>query len=182
MPGLPFILLMCVAPIELVCWAFWVPAYFRIGISIFWRHSPLPDGVEELDVSVFERGFTGGLGPPILLRSLGPTEAAVREKMISFSGFNYTPLMHGLVSVDRTTGVLSTRGRLNAFPVFFVWVWISFGVSFDQPRDAGSLVFIFFPLGLLAVIYVLQASRYAKLHDAVLSSLAEAARHEHSPE
>jgi len=177
MPEPAFFVLFGVAIVELICWSVWVPPYFRVGISVFSRHSALPEGIETLHIPAFRQEFKGGLGPPILLHPLGPNEVAFREKIISFSVFNYTPLMRGLASVDSTARVLSTRGRLNAYPVAFLWVWISFGLSMDLARDAGGIAFLLFPLGLFAVIYGLQAWRFAKLHDEVLKILERAARH-----
>jgi hypothetical protein len=155
-----------VALVELVLSGMWVPVYFRIGFPLFVKSFRFSGDSCEIDVAALSSEFAGRIAPPLVFRPLDSGEIAFREKLICFSWFSYTPVMHGLIRADRDTRTVSTTGYANWFPVFFIVLFVSFGLSLP---GGGPDVFFFvvFPALLLAALYLIQFYRFSKVHTAL---------------
>ncbi|MHC4200684.1 MAG: hypothetical protein ACYSU0_11885, partial [Planctomycetota bacterium] len=115
--------------------------------------------------------FSGGAAPPIVFRPLDAGDIAFREKLICFSWFSYTPVMHGLIRVDRDTRTVSTIGYANWFPIFFIAVFVAFGLS--VPSGGPDIFFVVFPILLLAGLYLIQFYRFSGIHKALARKHSE---------
>lgn len=79
--------------------------------------------------------------------------------------------MHGLIRVDRDTRTVSTLGYANWFPVFFIALFVSFGLS--MPGGGPDIFFVIFPILLLAALYLIQFYRFSRVHNILARKLSE---------
>lgn len=135
----------------------WNPTYFRKGIRIFaktyQRTGAFSDSFES---ETLTNCFKGWFLPPFIFKEIGPDEYAFREGLFQFVLLTYTPIMHGILQIDRTSGMVTVVGHLNWVTLTFVLVCAALGCT--------AQLFICLPLfAVIAVLYTIQAYRFHRV-------------------
>jgi len=135
------------------------PFYFTKGIPIFRRQANSGSTINALPSADQLESATGsGIYTRIAFRQLDGSRFAFRERILSgFFKLTYTPIMHGLLEFDRDSGQVRVTGFANWFPVALVTVF-----AFNLPQSEIG-IFAAFLLGLLVLIYALQARRFSQV-------------------
>lgn len=135
----------------------WNPTYFRKGIPIFFKRYELALALTEpFPSEKLTKEFKGWFFPPLMFKEIGPDEYAFREGLFQFVLLTYTPLMHGILQVDRGEGVVKVVGHVNWIALMFILGFVGFGYSAE--------LFALLPLfSVIAVLYVIQAFRFHKV-------------------
>lgn len=164
----------------------WLPAYFRIGVPIFYsrRAAPTLQGdcaqAAPLLKNGLESGFHGQPAhPSILFRDVQPCRLAFREAMFeNRGGFRYLPVMHAALHLDPQHGEISITGFLNA-SVLLALVYMVYRSLVDRSFiPVAILIFI-----VLAISYMAQASISQRILDqASTTDLTGSARPGNHPE
>jgi hypothetical protein len=155
-----FILLIAVGAVEVFLSSQWYEGYVRSGLIIFRQRIPLVGAHWNLSIPSLEDVFDTYLVPGILFHRIGAEEFAFREKIITLSLFSYTPLMHGLASLNHAERCVLVEGRLNWF-VFTMCVLVVASVPFWE--------FVPFFAALLVLLYAIQAYRYRHICQVIAS-------------
>lgn len=103
------IILVVVAIAETVLSSRWAPFYFLNGIVLFKKTASFVE-TPNLSPDDLTTQFSQGLAAPIVFFPIDEGLIAFREKMISFRFFHYTPVMHGLIRIDRDRREISVTG------------------------------------------------------------------------
>ena len=135
----------------------WNPTYFRKGIPIFFkRYEPVLAPTDSFPSGTLSEAFKGWLLPPLVFKRIGPDEYAFREGLFQFVLLTYLPLMHGILQVDRGTGIVTVVGHANWVALLFFLAFVAFGWS--------AQFFALFPLfSIIVALYGLQAYRFHKV-------------------
>ena len=135
----------------------WNPTYFRKGIPIFFkRYEPVLAPTDSFQSETLTEAFKGWLLPPLVFKKIGPDEYAFREGLFQLVLLTYLPLMHGILQVDRGTGIVTVVGHVNWVALIFFLAFVAFGWS--------AQFFALFPLfSIIVALYVLQAYRFHKV-------------------
>ncbi len=163
-------LLFITAIIELILSATWNPYYFRHGLPIFRRMYSVVSTFPKPSTQELEAQFRGQFRHPILFRKLSPSEYAFRYSFFHF-GLSATPLMHGMLRWDDTSGLVSVTGYANWFPTCFVLLVAFVWSGLDH-------VFLLFTIIIVALsfFYLFQSKRFNKVGE-----LASQAWQNHPP-
>lgn len=150
----PLILLVAIAEIALS--GTWAEFYFRRGLPLFRRRVQLP-GIPALAEEELAAAHSGGLSAPLVFKRFSAHEVAFREKAFGFHLFSYTPIMHGLIRYEPEEGCIHVIGWANwfilALAALSVWMF----------RDINDIMFPVFLVGVVGVIYAIQAHRYSSV-------------------
>ncbi len=166
-----FPLVFIVAIIEMILSGFWVRLYFRSGIPIYdRRHSAQPISQPIRDSNIIESLFPESKYPKLLFRSAGDNFFVFREKAIAFSGFTYTPVMHGNLDIDPYRGQVRVIGRLNWFTLVFSILFAVVPVYWINGDPVG-FIFPVFLAGLLTFIYKIQHKRFLEVGELVSENI-----------
>lgn len=152
-----FFVLIAIVLIEAILSGMWLPTYFRSGIRLFRKtiaYSEEPH--TRLDPEELSRRFQRSVAPSLVFREFNGSEIGFRERLFQLCLFQYTPIMHGLISIDRGKRVVSVTGYVNwsilVFPIF---------VFLIDPELA--VIASVFMIAVIGVIYAYQAQLYRKV-------------------
>ena len=154
--------------IEMGLAAKWSPFYFNNGIKLYSKHIGINNSQINMDdlSNLLNTAFKGtGFSPSILFQRIDDQNIGFREKVLEFSLFSYTPLMHGKIEVNHSN--IKIAGLANWYPIGFVCLWYSF--LFPTFRFDMDIMFLLAPVIIFGVIYFVQSRRYNK----IASQLAE---------
>ena len=164
-----FFRLVAVAVIsEIYLSATWNRFYFRYGLPIFWRTFHKAPGYHNLpSVDQLQQASKSRLFDSIAFKQIGSNEFAFREKFFSFSIFQATPVMHGLLSFDTYTGEVRIIGHINWF-IVSMSLLMAFLAGFPDIRllvDSFSKYTILIGIFLsgIAFLYFIQLIRFSKI-------------------
>ncbi len=143
----------------------WARFYFLIGLTLF-KKSFTFAGEPHLSAEELSQHFGHGISTPIVFHELDQDAIGFREKMFSFRLFHNTPIMHGLIRVDRSHREISVTGFANWFPIVFAIVFLStFPRVLIEKEGFGFFILFFF--AMLAILYAIQFSRFIKIFEQV---------------
>ena len=154
----PFALLLLVVIIETVLSLRWNWTYFSVGIRVFHRVLPVLDPKattpyeERLEAALSSSAF-----PPLAFWTLEDDRFAFREKIRGGLRLGYPPVMRGNLRLQRRGARVEVIGLLNWFVLVFVGCAV---FSVTVLRDP---VFLLLAVGLIAVIYSIQFSRFSQV-------------------
>ncbi|MCL2297377.1 MAG: hypothetical protein FWC38_04250 [Proteobacteria bacterium] len=155
--GLLILILIAIA--ELFLAGAFIRFYFTVGIPIFRYRVPCSFVANSLpSTERLEQTTSGGAFTAIAFRQLDDSRYAFRERAISgFFKLYYTAIMHGLLEFDRENRQVHVTGFVNWFPVAFVALFV-----FIVPESSAG-TFLVFLVGILVLIYAIQARRFRKI-------------------
>jgi len=159
------LILMVVAIAEIALSGRWVPFYFLKGIILFKKSFCFAETPDVSPDDLTTR-FSRGVVTPIVFYPLDEDLIAFREKMLSFRLFNYTPVMHGLIRVDRERREVSVTGYANWFALLFAFIFPAVFLA----NSPGKTVFFFvipFLLFLFGSLYAIQCFRFTKILETI---------------
>lgn len=139
----------------------WAGFYFLYGLTLF-KKSFTFAGDPHLSAEELSQDFSQGISTPIVFHELDQDTIGFREKMFSFRLFNYTPIMHGLIRIDRIHREMSVTGYANWSPIVFAIVFLSTFLRMSLEKE-GLGFFILFFFAMLGVLYAIQFSRFIKI-------------------
>ena len=120
----------------------WSPIYFGKGIPLYSKELNVHKLISDIDgvVDSLNKSFKGsGLSPTIQFHKIDEQTIAFKEKLLEFSLFNYTPLMHGKIEINSTNVIVS--GLANWYPIAFLCLWYSFLIpNFKLEADIMFLI------------------------------------------
>ena len=154
--------------IEVILSGSWNRWYFWNSLSMFKNTEVAPtsiniDNLSERDI---ERMIPKSAMPKIGVKSVSESEFLFREKIIQFSWVSNTPLIQGLLLIDKNNRTIEVVGKLNwsclviSFIVFDILIRTNNG-------DPFSFVFVLFAFVIFGGIIFLQRRRYVILGKAV---------------
>jgi hypothetical protein len=143
----------CVAIIiEIILNWKWNAPYFRTGIPIFLRRIEKRGGIAGIDLEALEQSTKTAAGAPFAFRRLGPDLIAFRER--AFGG--YIPMMRGAIRSNAEESSIAVAGLLH-------WSVIIVAIVLAVFLRRGVLDVAPYFLGLLAVLYFIQAVRFNRV-------------------
>jgi hypothetical protein len=166
-----FVFGLVVLLVELVLSARWLPFYFKVGIPVYKRILVVQPGISriptagEVEAALPESGKSA----PILVRRIDDNSFAFREKLFYF-GIVYSPIMHGYMKCNPTTGKIITRGYLNWYILLLSCCFLISLLAL--PIGGINIVIPLCLLVLMAYIYSMQKKRFRQVEDAVQKLLA----------
>ncbi|WP_265550690.1 hypothetical protein [Trichlorobacter lovleyi] len=159
------IILVVVAIAETVLNSRWLPFYFLNGIPLFKKTVSIVE-TPCLSPDDLTNQFSQGITTPIVFAPIGEDLIAFREKMISFRFFHYTPVMHGLIRVDRDRLEISVTGYANWFSLLFAFIFPAAFIT-NSPAKSELGFIIPFLLVLFGSLYAIQFYRFTKILEAI---------------
>jgi hypothetical protein len=161
------IALAAAAVADVVFSATWMHWYFRFGVALFVKEIRLEGGNRRMmNAEMLQSHFdTVFRGQRMKFRELAPNAIGVRERLFSFgfSGFRYTPLMHGLLTFDEREGIVKLRGVVNLTFLMLTAIVLFVVGEVALPHSPLSLVAILIYLPVPLAIYLIQRSRYVRI-------------------
>jgi hypothetical protein len=168
-----FYSLFAIAIIELLLSCLWSKFYFSYGIPILnsnisIQNCPNIDTIKSIIEYKFE---TDKSLKKFKCKKLDDTRIAFREKYFDFSilGLRYTPVMHGVLFINKVTMQIIIRGLINWSSLIFIIFWYFIVIIFNFPvmQDENKWLFLLLfgiaPLILFGGIYLIQRSKYKKI-------------------
>lgn len=152
--------ILVVLVVELFLSGAWIPFYFRNGLLLFYRrvqvaqaftHLPSPEEIE----GSLKRGYM----PSLVVHRLDSRTYAFREKLFELNLVGYTPIMHGLLSFNSERAEVVVTGFANWSVLALCFAAVFF---FTEWPD---ILFLWFPVVIVASIYLVQSRRYAAVGD-----------------
>jgi len=159
------VLLILVVIVESVLSGRWASFYFLNGLTLFKKSFTVADD-PRVSVDDLSQDYSQGLSTPIVFHEFGQDAIGFREKMFSFRLFHYTPVMHGLIRIDRVRREISVMGYANWSPIVFAIVFFS---TFPRATlEKGIYIFIIlFFFVIIGILYAIQLSRFSKIFEQV---------------
>lgn len=130
----------------------WNEAYFRSGIPIFVRRIEKTGGIAGIDLDALEKTTQTAAGAPLAFRRLEPDLIAFRER--AFGG--YIPMMRGVIKSTAEEPSIVVAGLVD-------WSAIAVAIVLVVFLRRGVLDVAPYFLGLLAVLYFIQAVRFNRV-------------------
>ena len=130
----------------------WNASYFRIGIPIFLRRIDKTGGIASIDLDALEQTTKTAAGAPLAFHRLGPNLIGFRER--AFAG--YTPIMRGVIRSTAEEPSIVVAGLID-------WSVIVVAIVLVVFLRRGVLNVAPYFLGLLAVLYFIQAVRFYRV-------------------
>jgi hypothetical protein len=130
----------------------WNASYFRVGIPIFLRRIETPRGLAGIDLETLEKSTKTAAGAPFAFRRLSPDLIAFRERM----GGGYLPIMRGVIRSKTEEPSIVVAGLIE-------WSVIVEAILLVVFLKRGVLNVAPYFLGLLAVLYFVQAVRFNRV-------------------
>jgi len=130
----------------------WNASYYRLGIPIFVRRIERAGGITSIDLDPLEKSTATAAEAPFAFRRLGPDLIAFRER--AFAG--YTPIMRGVIRSKAEESSIVVAGLVN-------WSVIAVAIVLIVFLRRGVLDVAPYFLGLLAVLYFIQAVRFNRV-------------------
>jgi hypothetical protein len=155
------VILVVVAIAETVLNSRWVPFYFLKGIILFKKSVSFaePPYLSPDDLST---QFSQGIVSPIVFYPLGEDLIAFREKLFSFRLLHYTPVMHGLIRIDRQQHEISVTGYANLFAILFAIIFPAAFIATSQAKSESGFI-IPLLLILFGSLYTIQYVRFKNI-------------------
>lgn len=155
---------------EMVMQARWTPYYFLRGLNVYQKKSLFSSELPgSIDLEKLAEEVGGGFLPRFVFKELSPGVYGFREKIFQFCWFTYTPVMHGVIYLNRQDRSISVVGRANWYMLVFIVGWYAniLTWSFEIP-DKGSMIpfAVSLPV-LLGSIYLIQLYRFKKIFKVV---------------
>lgn len=138
--------------IEIVLNWTWNASYFAIGIPIFARRIERSGGIASIDLEPLEQSTKTAAGVPLAFRRLAPDLIAFRER--AFAG--YIPMMRGVIKSKAEEPSIVVAGLIH-------WSVIAIAIVLVVFLRRGVLDVAPYFLGLLAILYFMQAVRYNRV-------------------
>ena len=164
-PGLFFALIMGAVAIDLLAGLTWWPYYFRYGLPLFVRTKSFPHVTPALPGSkALADRFDKTMAMPLLFRRLSKTEIGFRERFWGgFFKFTYTPLVHGLLTIDEFSREIKVVGHANASPLVFLAAFaVPFTIEMSKHDQFFGIVFLIFLFGSILLIQYVRYGRVLK--------------------
>jgi hypothetical protein len=130
----------------------WNASYFRVGIPILMRRIEAAGGIAAIDLESLAKTTTTAAGAPLAFRRLAPDLIAFRER--SFGG--YIPMMRGVIRSRSEEPSIVVAGLID-------WSVIAVAIVLVVFLRRGVLDVAPYFLGLLAVLYFIQAVRFNRV-------------------
>jgi hypothetical protein len=127
----------------------WNASYFRAGIPIFARRIETAGGVAAIDLETLEKSTKTAAGAALAFRRIDSDLIAFRER--AFGG--YIPMMRGVIRSKAEEPSIVVAGLIN-------WSVIAVAIVLIVFLRRGVLDVAPYFLGLLAVLYFIQAIRF----------------------
>ncbi len=159
------LVLVVVAITETVLNSRWMPFYFLKGITLFKKTVSLVE-TPILSPDDLTTQFSQGITTPIVFFPIGEDLIAFREKLLGFRLFHYTPVMHGLIRIDRQQHKISVTGYANWFAMLFAIIFPAAFIA-NSPAKSETGFIIPFLLILFGSLYAIQYVRFTKILEAI---------------
>jgi hypothetical protein len=148
---------------DIVLRSLWNKLYFSVGLPIFILIMPVQTQYKGVPFQyLFEEEHQSGWFTPLLFKQIGMHIYAFREKYFSL-GFNYFPIMHGVLIFDDDQQRVVVKGIANWFTIwliiYFLLVWTNLVATFPI-QITGSVAFLVF---VFVICYLIQYSRFMKV-------------------
>ena len=180
--NLVFLLLLIISIFELYFLGSWNKFYFFHGIPIFIKKIDFlqAKNLQEKIITFIETienedGLKNMKG-----KIVNKSSYCFREKLIDFSffKFEYTPVMHGNITIDITNRVIVIKGLLNIYFIIFciLWLLISSEFSFQEFKNQQLLfkyIIYFAPILVFCVCYLMQYLKYRKIEKHIKQIISE---------
>jgi hypothetical protein len=146
----------------ILCWS-WAGPYYRYGIPVFSRTVPFYANTSSYAISdLLSKELSRSWGRSQVFHPISDYEVAFREKAFEFRvAFNYTPIMHGFITILPLERTITVKGFLDWFLIAFIIFVMPFVV------DANSSFFkLTFGAGFcltISSIYFIQARAYKRI-------------------
>ena len=181
----------------------WIAAYYQHGIRVFFKQYKISQPEHfKLCVQRLQYYFDTRELPALDFHLLTQNLCAFRERVffprddevprsdpydpwdISYPGTvtvrtyrTYQPLIHGLMELDPLAGVLTVKGYLNWYPIWFAMIFSAVVLSEFSTDALRNLLVIVFLVGILVSIYVstfvTQFRRYTEIAEFAAKSLSQ---------
>jgi hypothetical protein len=167
-----FIALIFISIVELFLLGSWNKSYFTFGITVFKKRIAISTTKNiESDIAGFITNFDNEAWLKNMKgKTINNSTLYFREKLIDYSFFrlNYTPVMHGNIYIDSENRIVTIKGLLNSYFVFFCAFWIIFATSFNfqeigAQQDYFSKLIFLAPIVICFVCYYIQYTKYRKI-------------------
>ena len=152
--------------IEMILSGRWVPWYFRSGVPLFRRRLSWEGAVDLPSVDMLEAFGRAEWGPDLVFRQTDEYEISFRERAFQFTLLQYTPIMHGRIVLLREENRLLVEGRTNWFALAFC-AFLLLQLSMIGWRVGSPFALAL--VGMMSLLYAVQASRYWRLAKAISS-------------
>jgi hypothetical protein len=139
--------------VEIVLSARWNPAYFANGLPIFVSRIDRLAGLDGIDLESLTKSSATVAAAPFAFRRLGDV-IAFREKGIG--ALHYAPLMRGSIQHKSGEAQVVVKGLVN-------WSALAFVVAIVAVLRRNVVVMLPAMLGVFAVLYFIQAVRFARV-------------------
>jgi hypothetical protein len=130
----------------------WNASYFGFGIPIFLRRIETLGGISGIDLEALAKSTATAAGSPLAFRRLGPDLIVFRER--AFGG--YIPMMRGVIRSTAEEPSIVVAGLVD-------WSVIAVAIVLVVFLRRGVLDVAPYFLGLLAVLYFIQAVRFNRV-------------------
>ena len=144
---------------EVVLSMTWNRFYFTTGIPIFWRRIESTEKLETLSLEALQKASATAAGAPFAFRPLTPNAIAFRERPLG-GMMHYMPLMRGLIRHNAEEPFISVLGLVN-------WSFVGLVVFLLAMLGRKVGIIAFYLVGVLAVLYFIQAIRFGRIAKAV---------------
>lgn len=145
--------------LELVLAMKWYPFYFEEGLPIFWRRVDRPAGLADVDLEALQKSCATVAATPVEFRRFPSGMIAFREKAFGGS-IHYFPIMHGAIRHRAEESSVVVFGLVKWWVILLVAIFVWY--------LRANVIDVLPYLGVaLAVLYLIQAVRYARIAKAL---------------
>ena len=175
MQTLPYLLfaIIGITIVEMIFARTWNGFYFKKGIRLYQKEFELSKSLNA-DTLLDRIGATCVRGErnlaPFEFHKVGDCEIAFREKAANsgMPAIRYTPVMHGLISIDESEFKIKITGFANWDVFFFIILWYAaFALIFGGSGFSNSILFaaayMLGPIVCFGLIYIIQREKYGKI-------------------
>ena len=145
--------------VELVLAMKWYPLYFENGLPIFWRRVDRPAGLADVDLEALQKSCATVAATPVEFRRFPSGTIAFREKAFGGS-IHYFPIMHGSIRHRAEESSVVVLGLLKWWVILLVAIFVGY-------LRANVIEVVPYLGGALAVLYLIQSVRYARIAKAL---------------
>jgi hypothetical protein len=144
---------------EVVLSMTWNRFYFTKGIPIFWRRIESTEKLETLSLEALQKASATAAGAPFAFRPLTSNAIAFRERPLG-GMMHYMPLMRGLIRHNPEEPFISVLGLVN-------WSFLGLVIFLLAMLGRKVGIIALYLVGVLAVLYFIQAIRFGRIAKAV---------------
>jgi hypothetical protein len=163
------ILIIIVLAAEIFLSKFWVAFYFKTGIPIFLKNRKLRGArLNTMDVQQIIDLLESQPSRSCDYKIIDPNHIAFRlNPELEGSFGRYTPIMRGLITIDRIHDTVKITGYLYYFPIVFLAIAI-FASNFDIAIFIFALPFV---VAVVIAVYYFERDRFIKVSDYLTKEL-----------